>query len=135
MLRFKEYIKEGGGAVGDVVRINQENVEATLKAISTKIIKPLKITNKDIGVLGSTGKRKPGGSSGDIDIAIDLCGFTNFNRAGIFSHRAAPLQVNFLGYPGTMGSKFIYFSSTSQWNQLTPQESIRNAYGFKRSFL
>ena len=71
MLRFKEYIKEGGGAVGDVVRINQENVEATLKAISTKIIKPLKITNKDIGVLGSTGKRKPGGSSGDIDIAID----------------------------------------------------------------
>ena len=42
-----------------------------------------------------------------IDIAIDLCGFTNFNRAGIFSHRAAPLQVNFLGYPGTMGSAFI----------------------------
>lgn len=71
MKRFKEFIKEGGGAVGDVDRINQENVEATLKAISTKIIKPLKITNKDIGVLGSTGKRKPGGSSGDIDIAID----------------------------------------------------------------
>ena len=71
MLRFKEFIKEGGGAVGDVDRINQENVEATLKAISTKIIKPLKITNKDIGILGSTGKRKPGGSSGDIDIAID----------------------------------------------------------------
>ena len=42
-----------------------------------------------------------------IDIAIDLCGFTNFNRAGIFSQRAAPLQVNFLGYPGTMGSTFI----------------------------
>ena len=71
MLRFKEFIKEGGGAVGDVDRINQENVEATLKAISTKIIKPLKITTKDIGILGSTGKRKPGGSSGDIDIAID----------------------------------------------------------------
>ena len=71
MKRFKEFIKEGGGAVGDVDRINQENVEATLKAISTKIIKPLKITTKDIGVLGSTGKRKPGGSSGDIDIAID----------------------------------------------------------------
>ena len=71
MLRFKEFIKEGGGAVGDVDRINQENVEATLKAISTKIIKPLKITNKDIGILGSTGKKKPRGSSGDIDIAID----------------------------------------------------------------
>ena len=71
MLRFKEFIKEGGGAVGDVDRINQENVEATLKAISTKIIKPLKITNKDIGILGSTGKKKPRGSSGDIDIAVD----------------------------------------------------------------
>ena len=71
MLRFKEFIKEGGGAVGDVDRINQENVEATLKAISTKIIKPLKITSKDIGILGSTGKKKPRGSSGDIDIAID----------------------------------------------------------------
>ena len=71
MLRFKEYIKEGGGAVGDVDRINQENVEATLKAISTKIIKPLKITSKDIGILGSTGKKKPRGSSGDIDIAIN----------------------------------------------------------------
>lgn len=71
MIRFKEFLKEGGGAVSDVDRINQENVEDTLKEISKKIIKPLKITEKDIGLLGSTGKRKPGGSSGDIDIAID----------------------------------------------------------------
>ena len=42
-----------------------------------------------------------------IDIAIDLCGFTNFNRAGIFSYGAAPIQINYLGYPGTMGTKFI----------------------------
>tara|TARA_B100001175_G_scaffold295438_1_gene283483 strand:+ start:398 stop:2341 length:1944 start_codon:yes stop_codon:yes gene_type:complete len=42
-----------------------------------------------------------------IDIAIDLCGFTNFNRAKIFSYRAAPIQINYLGYPGTMGAKFI----------------------------
>jgi len=42
-----------------------------------------------------------------IDIAIDLCGFTNFNRAGIFSYRAASLQINYLGYPGTMGAKFM----------------------------
>ena len=42
-----------------------------------------------------------------IDIAIDLKGFTQDNRAGIFAYRAAPLQVNFLGYPGTMGASYI----------------------------
>ena len=42
-----------------------------------------------------------------IDIAVDLKGFTQDNRIGIFAHRAAPLQVNFLGYPGTLGASFI----------------------------
>lgn len=42
-----------------------------------------------------------------IDIAIDLSGFTEGSRTSIFSNRAAPIQVNFLGYPGTMGSDFI----------------------------
>lgn len=37
-----------------------------------------------------------------VDIAIDLTGFTQYGRAGIFPWRAAPIQVNFLGYPGTM---------------------------------
>ena len=40
-----------------------------------------------------------------IDIAIDLMGFTNLNRFGIFLHRCAPIQVNYLGYPGTSGSE------------------------------
>ena len=71
MIRFKQYIKEGGKAVKNVDRINQENVKDTLKSISTGIIKVLKITDKDTGILGSTGKKRPGGSSGDIDIAID----------------------------------------------------------------
>jgi predicted O-linked N-acetylglucosamine transferase (SPINDLY family) len=42
-----------------------------------------------------------------IDIAIDLMGFTTGCRTGVFSRRAAPVQVNYLGYPGTMGSGFI----------------------------
>ena len=71
MIRFKQSIKEGGKAVKNVDRINQENVKDTLKSISTGIIKVLKITDKDTGILGSTGKKRPGGSSGDIDIAID----------------------------------------------------------------
>jgi protein O-GlcNAc transferase len=39
----------------------------------------------------------------DIDIAVDLKGFTQDQRAGIFALRAAPVQVNYLGYPGSMG--------------------------------
>ena len=42
-----------------------------------------------------------------VDIAIDLKGFTTGNRCGILAHRAAPLQVSFLGYPGSMGAPYI----------------------------
>jgi predicted O-linked N-acetylglucosamine transferase (SPINDLY family) len=42
-----------------------------------------------------------------IDIAIDLKGFTQEHRAGVFALRAAPLQVSYLGYPGTMGAPYM----------------------------
>jgi predicted O-linked N-acetylglucosamine transferase (SPINDLY family) len=42
-----------------------------------------------------------------VDIAVDLKGFTTDNRSGIFAHRPAPIQVNYLGYPGTMGAPDI----------------------------
>jgi predicted O-linked N-acetylglucosamine transferase (SPINDLY family) len=42
-----------------------------------------------------------------IDIAIDLKGFTQDSRAGIFAERAAPIQVNYLGYPGSMGAPYM----------------------------
>jgi len=38
-----------------------------------------------------------------IDIAIDLTGLTQYTRVGIFSFRAAPIQINYLGYSSTMG--------------------------------
>jgi predicted O-linked N-acetylglucosamine transferase (SPINDLY family) len=43
----------------------------------------------------------------NIDIAVDLKGFTQDLRTGIFAYRAAPIQVNYLGYPGTMGADYI----------------------------
>lgn len=43
----------------------------------------------------------------EIDIAIDLGGFTTDCRTGIFAFRAAPLQISYLGYPGTMGAEYI----------------------------
>jgi protein O-GlcNAc transferase len=42
-----------------------------------------------------------------IDIGVDLMGFTEYSRTGIFAHSAAPIQVNFLGYPGTMGANYM----------------------------
>ena len=43
----------------------------------------------------------------EVDIAVDLKGFTKESRPGIFAERAAPVQVNYLGYPGTMGADYI----------------------------
>jgi predicted O-linked N-acetylglucosamine transferase (SPINDLY family) len=42
-----------------------------------------------------------------IDIAVDMSGYTMDNRTGIFAMRAAPVQINYLGYSATMGADFI----------------------------
>lgn len=39
-----------------------------------------------------------------IDIAVDLKGYINNNRFSIFENRCAPIQINYLGFPGTTGS-------------------------------
>jgi predicted O-linked N-acetylglucosamine transferase (SPINDLY family) len=43
----------------------------------------------------------------EIDIAVDLNGFTDRARTGVFAQRFAPIQVNYLGYPATMGAPYI----------------------------
>jgi protein O-GlcNAc transferase len=43
----------------------------------------------------------------EIDILIDLNGLTRHARTDIFARRPAPVQVNYLGYPGTMGAGYI----------------------------
>jgi predicted O-linked N-acetylglucosamine transferase (SPINDLY family) len=42
-----------------------------------------------------------------VDILIDLSGFSPFARPKILSFRPAPIQVNYLGYPSTMGSDLV----------------------------
>jgi protein O-GlcNAc transferase len=39
----------------------------------------------------------------EVDIAVDLGGYTSDTKTALFAHRPAPIQVNYLGYPGSMG--------------------------------
>jgi protein O-GlcNAc transferase len=43
----------------------------------------------------------------EVDIAIDLAGFTAQSGSAVFAHRPAPIQINYLGYPGTLGTDFM----------------------------
>jgi len=43
----------------------------------------------------------------NVDILIDLKGYTHHARPAILAHRPAPVQVSYLGYPATMGADFI----------------------------
>jgi len=42
-----------------------------------------------------------------VDIAVDMMGFTEGSRLGIFAHRTAPVQVNYLGWAGTTGAAYM----------------------------
>jgi len=75
-----------------------DKVNLRLRRTFDKFFDVEKISDKDIALLAR---------EHEVDIAIDLCGHTQHSRTGIFSYRAAPIQVNWLGYPGTIGAKFI----------------------------
>ncbi|HZG29839.1 MAG TPA: hypothetical protein VE079_15395 [Ensifer sp.] len=57
-----------------------------------------------------------------IDVLVDLKGFTQGARLGIFCRRAAPIQVTWLGYPGSVTGAGIQFAITD--HIVTPDTSI-----------
>ena len=67
-----------------------------------------------------------------IDIAVDLKGFTQDARTNIFTHRAAPIQVNYLGFPGTMGADYIDYIIAD--HTLIPEDN-KNCYSEKIAYL
>ena len=68
----------------------------------------------------------------NIDIAIDLMGYTKHSRTGIFAYRAAPIQINYLGYPGTLGADFMDYIVSDQC--LIPTEN-QNYFTEKQLYL
>lgn len=43
----------------------------------------------------------------ELDIAVDLKGYTKDSRSHLFASRLAPVQMNYLGYPGSIGAEFM----------------------------
>ena len=59
-----------------------------------------------------------------IDIAVDLMGYTHKARPGVLAQRGAPLQVNYLGYPGTLGARFIDYILADEF--VIPPDAARH---------
>jgi len=74
----------GGHAVANVSRVNQENALATYHDVVKRFFPLLKIKPTDAEVLGSVGKKTPGATSGDIDIAVSAPAF--LRQKGILSY-------------------------------------------------
>lgn len=59
----------------------------------------------------------------ELDIAIDLQGYTDKSRLSIFANRVAPIQINYLGYPGSMGARYIDYIVADQ--NLIPEKNYK----------
>jgi protein O-GlcNAc transferase len=64
----------------------------------------------------------------EIDILIDLKGFTTNSRTSILARRPAPIQVNYLGFPGTMGANYIDYIVA---DRIVIPENQRDCYAEK----
>ena len=68
----------------------------------------------------------------EVDIFVDLAGFTFGSRTRVFTKRPAPIQVNFLGYPGTMGTQDIDYIVA---DRIVLSESQHKSYSEKIVYL
>ncbi len=93
----------------------QDAMRARLEKSFDRLIDVGALSDRDIALLA---RRL------EIDIAIDLNGFTQDSRPSVFALRAAPLQVSYLGYPGTMGAPYIDYLIADA--TLIPQDQQRH---------
>jgi len=89
--RFETFAFSFGPETGDAMRARLRGAFHTFLDVRGK-------TDRDIAALAR---------DYNMDIAVDLAGYTSDARTGIFAARAAPVQINYLGYPGTMGAPYM----------------------------
>ena len=56
-----------------------------------------------------------------IDILVDINGHTKDSRTLVFARRPAPIQVNWLGFPGSMGTNYHHYMIADEW--IVPPDS------------
>ncbi len=88
--RFELFAFSFGPNIQDAMRQRIANAFDNFYDVSAKNDEEVALLTREIG----------------IDIAIDLSGLTQDGRTGIFSHRAAPIQLSYIGYLGTMGASY-----------------------------
>ena len=94
MSKFDIYAFSYGPEINDQMR-------ARVKGAVTSFIDVRLLSDKDVAQLAR---------SLEIDIAVDLKGLTLDHRLGIFSYRAAPVQLSYIGYPGSLGAPYIDYA-------------------------
>ena len=73
------------------------------------------LNEKEISILSRKNK---------IDIAVDLRGYTKNAITKTYYYGAAPIQINYLGYPGTMGNKYYNYIIADK--KVVPSEELKN---------
>lgn len=160
----KKLITEGGNAIEGVSRINQENVSATMDDVYRKLLPLLGITKDHTALLGSTGKKLPGGSSGDMDLAVDKKAIMKLNNlkdtASLYQfliHAAERLGYNFnflkglgivsIGWPiantdGKQDNQYVQLDimpsdnlKMTAWGMASPHQSVEQYKGAVRGEL
>ena len=84
---------------------NQDAMRQRISKAFTKFYDVAKMSDLDVALLS----RELG-----IDIAIDLTGYNAHERTAIFANYCAPIQINAIGYPGTMGAPYIDYMITQK---------------------
>jgi predicted O-linked N-acetylglucosamine transferase (SPINDLY family) len=95
--------------------LGSHNIDEMHNRVSSSFDKFIDVSSKNESHIASLSREL------EIDIAIDLKGFTQNMRLGAFAHRCAPIQVNYLGYPGTIGAPYMDYIIADK--TIIPEES------------
>ena len=97
--------------------VNEDSIHARIKASVDHFIVCENLNDLEIAKLSRDLQ---------IDIAIDLGGYTQDARIGIFSYRAAPIQVSYIGYLGTVGAPYMDYLLSDE--VITPQSEFYDRF-------